>query len=320
MPGATPPPGRARRIPPRFSIVVPTCRRTQLLKRALASARIQTFQNFELLVVDDGAEEATRRLAAATAAQDARIRYLPRAVRGGVAAARNTGIEQAVGRWVTFLDDDDELLPGMLERVAACIDRAPEPIGFLWCGIRMVRDSAEGEELVLERRWGDHVAAPRPRPSDRRRRELDAIRIGCGFGLTVRRSLLEEIGGFDPSLPIAEETDLVLRLLSRGVRFTAIAEPLVTIHRVPGASLSNTTPPARRVESVQRLLARNREALTRRPHLAAKLWESLGREHLRAGDARRAWHVALATLARHPLRWPSWRMLLRAAGSLRSNA
>lgn len=302
---------------PRFSLIVPTYQRPHLLERALVSAQAQTLGDFELLVLDDGDDSATRELVARRSGDDPRLCYLAHGVRQGVAAARNTAIARATGEWVVFLDDDDEFRPTLLARVAERVDAAPEPLGFLWCGIRMVRDSDNGEVLVLERRWGAHLEALDPRPADRARRELDAIRIGCGFGLCVRRDLLLEVGGFDPALVVAEETDLVLRLLAHGARFAAIAEPLVVVHRVAGGSLSNTTPAADRIASVTRLVERNRWLLARRPRLAVKMGETLGREHLRAGDRRGAWRVALRLLRRYPLHRPSWRMLLRALGTRR---
>jgi glycosyltransferase involved in cell wall biosynthesis len=309
---------------PRFSVVVPTYRRPHLVGRAIASVLAQSHPDFELLVVDDGADAATRRAVEEGAAGDARVRYLARERRGGVSAARNTGIERASGRWVTFLDDDDHLLPGMLRAAADRIDASDPPLGFLWCAVAMVRDTPRGEVALPGRHWGPHFDRPpgaRPlRRGERRRAEIDAVRIGAGFGLTVRRELLRTVGGFDPSLVIAEETDLVLRLLERGARFDAIREPQVVVHRVSGESLSDTTPPGARIASLERLCERNRSLLGRRPHLHAKMWESLGREYARAGDSARAWRMAGRMLRRHPATRNAWRMAAYAIASHRVEA
>ena len=299
---------------PFFSIVVPTYRRAHLLGRALDSVSSQGWRDFEVVIVDDGADDASRDLVAMRT--DPRLRYLPQVRPGGAAAARNAGISVARGHWVLFLDDDDELLPGSLETVARRLTAADPPVGFLWCGVRMVRDTPEGEVLLEERLWGEHFdRSPQDPPLDprqRRRAEYDAIRIGTGFGLTVRRDLLLELGSFDTSLRVAEETDLVLRLLDARVPFDAVRDAQVLIHRVAGGSLSDTSPAAERIASVERVVERNRAVLRRRPHLEAKMWETLGREYARAGDAPAAWRTAGRLLRHHPTTVHAWRMVLRA--------
>lgn len=304
----------SRTVVPHFSLVVPTYRRSHLLGRALASVLAQEWDDFEVVVVDDGAEAATRDVVVAI--EDHRFRYLPQPRSGGAAAARNTGIELARGRWVLFLDDDDELLPGMLENVARRLATADPPLGFLWCGIRMVRDTPDGEVFIEERLWGEHFDRPPGAPPlgerERRQAEYDASRIGTGFGLVVRRDLLEELGGFDASLRFAEDTDLFLRLLALGATFDAIRDAQVVIHRVSGGSLSDTTPAPLRIASVERVIERNHAMLRQRPHLEAKLWETLGREYARAGRSGAAWKTAGRLLLHHPTTIHAWRMVLRA--------
>lgn len=309
----------SRSLSPRFSLVVPTFRRPHLVGRAIASALGQTFGEFEVVVVDDGGDDETHRAVEAAAGGDPRVRYVARAKPGGVSRARNEGIARAEAPWVVFLDDDDELRPSMLATVAARIAGAEPPLGFLWCAIAMVRDTPDGEVPLKQRIWGPHFdrpagSAPLTAPL-RRRTEADAVRIGAGFGLTVRRDLLERVGAFDPALVIAEETDLVLRLMAAGASFDAVRSVQVTVHRVSGQSLSNTTTAARRVASVERLVEKNREMLIERPHLEAKMWESLGLEHARAGDSRRAWRMAGRLLRRHPTTRNAWRQLWYAIAS-----
>jgi glycosyltransferase involved in cell wall biosynthesis len=306
---------------PRFTVVVPTCRRPHLLGRALASVLAQTWEDWELVVVDDVGDEATRALVAERAERDPRFRYTASAPSGGrspggPAVARNAGIEVARGEYIAFLDDDDELLPEMLATVHRHIAARRPPLGFLWCALRMVRDLPESEELIEERTWGPHFDRPAdapPRTSDEQRRaEYDASRIGTGFGLVVRRDLLQEIGGFDASLGFAEDTDLLLRLVATGAPFDALREVQVVVHRVGGESVSKTTPAAQRIASLERVRQRSEALLRRSPHLEAKLWETIGREHYRAGAPGPAWRWALRLLRHHPRTAHAWRMLVRA--------
>src|SRR3990172_11049494 len=96
---------------PSFSIIIPTFQRNHLLKRAVESVLAQNFEDFELIIVDDGSSDNTRQ--AVKSYRDSRIQYVSRE-HGGISAARNTGLSVSRGKWVTFLDDDDEALPDWL--------------------------------------------------------------------------------------------------------------------------------------------------------------------------------------------------------------
>src|SRR5688572_26204040 len=94
---------------PLFSVVIPTYARPEFLRLALQSVLAQTVQDFEALVVDDGAPGTVQ------LPNDRRLRLVRRSSNGGPAAARNTGLALARGQYVTFLDDDDLFTPDRLE-------------------------------------------------------------------------------------------------------------------------------------------------------------------------------------------------------------
>jgi len=102
-----------------FSVVVPTHGRPAYLDAALRSVLAQTFADFECIVVDDASPEPP------AVPDDQRVRLVVRPVNGGPAAARNTGIEAATGRYVAFLDDDDIWLPDRLRAARQAHARAP---------------------------------------------------------------------------------------------------------------------------------------------------------------------------------------------------
>src|SRR5688500_5293442 len=98
--------------PPFFSVIICTYNRAAVLPRAIQSVLDQTFTDFELVVVDDGSTDATEVVVRAVA--DHRVRYVRRD-NGGLSAARNSGVANATGRFVIFLDDDDQGLPDWLK-------------------------------------------------------------------------------------------------------------------------------------------------------------------------------------------------------------
>ena len=99
---------------PEVSVIIPTFNYGRFLEQAIQSVLGQTFQDFELIVVDDGSTDDTREVLARFES-DRRVRCLFQANRGD-AAARNTGILNAGGRYVAFLDSDDYWMPEKLER------------------------------------------------------------------------------------------------------------------------------------------------------------------------------------------------------------
>ncbi|MGI4830570.1 MAG: glycosyltransferase family 2 protein [Janthinobacterium lividum] len=94
------------------SIIIPTYRRPLEVRLAALSALAQTWTEIEVLIISDGPDPETR---ASVDGLDSRLRYLELPVNGGPAAARNAGVAASRGEWLTFLDDDDSMLPGKVE-------------------------------------------------------------------------------------------------------------------------------------------------------------------------------------------------------------
>ncbi|HEX7153264.1 MAG TPA: glycosyltransferase family 2 protein [Thermoanaerobaculia bacterium] len=114
---------------PFFSVIIPMYNRATLVGRAIDSVLAQDFEDFEVVVVDDGSTddsaEAVRRYT------DARVRLILSDRNRGRCPARNRGMEHARGAWFIFLDSDDELTPGALRVIKARIDAAPASLGSM---------------------------------------------------------------------------------------------------------------------------------------------------------------------------------------------
>ena len=104
---------------PLFSVVIPTRDRPQFVQEAVGSVLAQSVSDFEVIVVNDGGSAVT------DLGNDPRVRIVELPIGGGPAAARNTGLERAVGEYVAFLDDDDVWLPGRLELAVQGLRSAP---------------------------------------------------------------------------------------------------------------------------------------------------------------------------------------------------
>jgi hypothetical protein len=193
------------------SVVVPVHNGARYLAEALDSVLAQTHRQLEILVVDDGSTDDTP---AVVARYGERLRLLRHADNRGPSAARNIGLRAARGPFVAFLDSDDRWLPEKLARQAAVLDARPD-VGLVYTGWWHV--DAE------RRRFGEPVIV---RDEGDLFRKLVLGNLVHPVAVMVRRSLLEQAGGFDDSIRYNEDWDLFLRLSLRGMRWAGIEEPL----------------------------------------------------------------------------------------------
>jgi succinoglycan biosynthesis protein ExoO len=110
-------------VPPRVSVVIAAFNAQECLARAVESVFAQDFDDLEVVVVDDGSTDATLSIARELAARDARLRCFSLGRNQGPSAARNRGLQEARGEWVSILDADDAFLPGRLGHLLEVAER-----------------------------------------------------------------------------------------------------------------------------------------------------------------------------------------------------
>lgn len=183
-----------------LSIIIPTYNRPDLLLRAVNSALAQTIKDFEVIVVDDCSSKPI------SLPEHPRLRIIRLPENKGGSAARNIGTKAALGHWINFLDDDDELLPDMAEVSLKALQQSslPKPVGAI-SGIEVV----DREGKVIKTR----IPPTLPRGSHYGLEDIDSSHsFLCKQTLIVEKEVLLSIGGFDESLPSRIHTDLFLRL------------------------------------------------------------------------------------------------------------
>lgn len=210
----------------KISIIIPTLNRARLLAETLASVYAQTRGDYEIIVVDDGSEDDTPALCAASAD---RIVY-HRIKHAGASAARNAGLELARGEYIAFLDSDDVWEQHFLERMKSALEAAPRA-GFVYCDYATFNAHGIVQKAYLPAR---HKLCCN---LFTKLLESDFISTGA---LLIRRACLQHTGGFDPSLEVAHDWDLWLRL-ARDYDAEYVDEPLVHI-RVDSGGLTRNTP------------------------------------------------------------------------------
>ena len=196
---------------PLVSVIIPTYNRAAWVKEAAASVLDQTFRDYELMVVDDGSTDATLETLVSL---DGHLKVLRRERRRGVSAARNLGAAVARGDWLAFLDSDDLWLPDKLARQVDYLKAYPELV------------ICQTEEIWM--RNGVRVNPPqthRKMGGDIFLQSLKRCSVSPS-AVMLRRRLFEDLGGFDETLPAAEDYDLWLQVAWRHP-VGLVPEPLV---------------------------------------------------------------------------------------------
>jgi len=195
---------------PLFSVLLPVHDPPpQMLREAIDSVRSQTFDGWELRVVDDGSRDPAVVDLLRDAAADPRIHLQVNPVALGISGASNAALREATGRFVVLLDHDDMLAPDALEQVARQLAEQPE-LDMIYSDEDIVEDGR-----VLR-------AQPKPGWSPD---QLTALMYTCHLGI-YRRELVTDLGGFRSSFDGCQDYDLVLRLMERTDRVTHIPQVL----------------------------------------------------------------------------------------------
>ena len=281
---------------PLVSVAIPTCNRAHLVGRAIRAALAQTFEDIEVLVVDDGSTDGTPDVLAGF--DDPRVRRVRHQRNHGISRTRNTAIRLARGQWMAFLDDDNEWAPDYLERQLALAATRPDA-AVVYCRA-CVRDARSGAETARPATlWQGKVFGPLLRGW-----------IPLMSGTLIRMSALTAVGGFDERLRATEDRDLWMRL-APSTDFAGMTDVLLIRNVGHGVQLSRD--PQLAAGDVAILGQKWRTAITnscgrrayRRWHLQLVVWaEECGVE--RAIEAGAGARVAAARCARRLFRFLPW--------------
>ncbi|MFW5983229.1 MAG: glycosyltransferase family 2 protein [bacterium] len=210
---------------PFFTVVIPTHNRPQLLREAVDSVLAQTFEDFELLVVDDHSDTPAEETLSDY--NDPRIKTLYNNRSRGGNGARNTGIFAARGEWIAFLDDDDVWLPEKLEKVhdkALSLDQS-----FVCIYSGRASYDFENHRILNEKRGAKLEG-------NVKEQALYENVFGGFSSAVVRTDIAKQAGGVDESLPAMQDKDFYFCLACVG-KFAAIPESLVFL-RTAGPRIS----------------------------------------------------------------------------------
>ena len=182
-----------------IAVIIPTFDRQHFLGRAIDSVLSQTRPAHEVIVIDDGSTDGT----APWLKKEYPTVKLIEQTNQGVSAARNAGIQQAQSEWIALLDSDDEWFPEKLERQVKELQKYPE-ILFCHTDEIWIRKGVRVNPMKKHQKFGGMIF----------RKCLDICRISPSSAL-FSRTLLDDVGWFDETLPICEDYDLWLRITAK---------------------------------------------------------------------------------------------------------
>lgn len=270
---------------PVVTVVIAAHQEEDAIERCVRSVLAQTVTDVEVVVVDDGSTDRTRERVAAVAAEDAagRVVLAPAAPNAGPSVARNRGLALARGRWIGFLDADDEFHPEFLERMLAAAGREPAA-DVVVCAHRIV--GAEGEM-----RLRPHGVGAGDLPGD------EAVLAALEFGLShyvwdklFAREVLGE-APFPEGVHRGEDLPVVLRAFGAAGVVRVLADALVTYYVGPTSLTWGRVAP---VEESHRLVRAMRAAVA--PLLGSRRF----RRAVGAAEGVVYLNAAHQALARHP--------------------
>ncbi len=300
---------------PLVSVIIPCYKAEAYLPTTLDSVLAQQVPGLEVIVVDDGSPDGSADLVRQSYPS---VRLL-RQANGGVARARNHGLEAARGRYVSFVDADDVWLPGKLAAQLALAQANPDS--------RM--------NYTAWHVW--HSETPQPAPELLAQLEAQSTDSGRWAGASgwvypqlmldcvvwtstvlAERSLLQALGGFDTSLPIGEDYDLWLRA-SRLTPILRLPRPYALYRQHPHSITRQMPKDNYRARVINTALARWGTAspdgsdadLAAIRRSLARSWSDFGAAALALGDMPRTRDSAWRALQQHPAHLPAWKLLLK---------
>lgn len=210
----------AVKFPVTVSVITPAHNAATVLARAVASVQAQKLTDWEMIIVDDGSGDGTADLAYSLAQKERRLRVLSHPTGQGAAAARNTALAAAQGRYVAFLDADDEWVTTKLAQQISVMQS--QQAALCYTGFLRVSDTVERFVRV---------------PSRVTRAQLLYGNIICCSSAVYDRAVLGSV--FMPPLPLRQDYALWLTLLEQVPQAVGINMPLVRLHVTRGSLSSN---------------------------------------------------------------------------------
>jgi len=196
-----------------ISVIIPTYNRVNFLSEAIKSILNQIYQDFEIIIIDDGSTDDTENVVAKI--NDKRIEYIKHQKNKGVAVALNTGIIASKGKYIFFLGDDDLTVPSTLEKLIQKIKQSDlKNLGGVYCWSLVINDEGKTLRIIDSKKKGyifDEI-----------------LKKQVFTNLLIKKEVFEKVGLYDENLLSNEDFDFYLRMAKK-YQFDFVPEILMVI-------------------------------------------------------------------------------------------
>jgi glycosyltransferase involved in cell wall biosynthesis len=272
------------RANPRVSVIIPTYNRAQLVRRAIQSVLNQTYQDFEIIVVDDGSTDNTTEVV--NSIGDERVRCIRHQVNKGASASRNTGIRAARGELIGFLDSDDEWLPEKLQRQVDKFDVASANVGLVYGGYVVIDDETKKVIGQVHPEKRGYVF----------KEVLKASHPPNPLTPLIKKECFDKVGLFDEDIRFGEDWDMWLRIAEH-YEFDFVNE-MVAKYYVSQHQITRDRVSA--LEELSKFRAKHQQQLAQNPAILAHQLKWIGHWYLVYGDYAAARKYISQAIRSHP--------------------
>ena len=255
------------------SIVIRTYNRADLIARAVKSALSQNFQDFEIIVADDGSTDGTEKIVSQIASKDSRVKFFSQTHSGKPGKTLNLGLKNSQGKYIAMLDSDDEWLPSKLEKQVQLLESGNPDIGFVLCNTLAIKPNGEQEEKKLERTSNF----------------LESILLK-GYlypsSMLAKKEIFDSIGPIDENCLIADDWDMFIRMAQK-CNYDFVDEPLYKYY-IHSSNISFSKNYSRRAFDLEYILNKHSDLYEQYPKILEYQYVTLASYIINFGDMKKA--------------------------------
>ena len=272
---------------PKVSVIIPTYNRASLLRRSIQSVLNQTFQDFEIIVVDDCSTDNTEQVVKNFQEKDKRIRYIKHKENKGGAAARNSGIKASKGEFIGLLDDDDEWLPKKLEKQIKKFQllKQSENVGVVYSGYFLVTDRTKKKISQIVPTLRGNVF----------NKLLSQCILGSPTPL-IKKICFDKVGVFDETLPSCQDWDMWIRI-AKYYSFDFVPDALA-MHHIHGSQISVDL--SAKIIGREKLIQKYKSDLLKSPESFSLILKRLAVLNFLIGEAKKGKKYLKESIKQYP--------------------
>jgi glycosyltransferase involved in cell wall biosynthesis len=269
---------------PTVSVIIPTYNRANLVGKAIKSVLSQTYQDFEIIVIDDGSTDNTEEVIRSF--KDKKVKYIKKYKKNkGISVARNIGIKMARGKYIALLDSDDEWLPEKLDKQSKVLQSESPEVGVVCSWSYNIDEKGNYISKRCLPKKGGYIYE-----------DLLSTNPISVPTVLIRKECFNRVGLFDDLLNAQEDWDMWIRI-AKYYRFALIKVPLVK-YRLHSNQISKNL--GVKIITANRILVKHANELKKRPRVHSKHYFYIGNRLCHMGKTKEGRKYLIKAISLYP--------------------